>query len=1029
MKILKSVSISIVFVCILLFSISSLFAASVDTVWKENIDISLDNLLNVTWGSNCFIAVGTNGIVMKSENGRNWTKIKTPASGNINSILWSGDKFISATDRGEILVSADGSKWTMSIPYKSLNYGVIYKTGNRIVITSKQGYLISSLDCINWESSKTILTNIVDVEYNGKIYVAIGEGKAFKSSDGLNWTSGNFDFGTVNAITSKDGSFFAINGSVGYKDTDGYHTSTLVYTSDDGYNWSKYGELKDICNKDVIYGGKTFVFAGYYSGYYGPDDKGLISSSQDCLSYDSHGKKNANLFNKVYWNGDTYIAVGNQESISISNNGLDWENCSDSGKPIIADIASNGSIFVGTGKDGMVYTSNDGFKWSMVKPQNQALFYDVIWSGNMFYVVSSDTNSGSGVVLTSPDGVNWSSHPIYRQLKDVAWNGTLNAAVGYGDAVQICKDGWNWSGINLDEFYSRENSCIKWNGKIFVLAGDPDYIAYSSDGLIWNKTKIGQFDYIRDIEWNGNIFTAVGYNLYSGHSNKDSTFIENKKALVLTSEDGVNWTRKELDNCKQLNSVIWDGNEFVASGDNGTILASRTGSNWTVQSTDTNQSILKLEFINNRIIALTENCNILFKDGNYKHYIPEYVKKSEINYEYEWKKADIKSSAQPRVNHVAWNGSIFIATTGYDEVLTSTDGVEWQNLKVDELIRTYDVIYNGSKFILLAQGNESKRPYIYISEDGLVWEITNFETEEDVKLIAANSSAAIVWTYSPIIYKSNNLIDWTLINPPVSYPERISGIFESDGIFYMVYNGTEVYTSTDGEKWEKSNFNGPLAETVSNDVIKIFYSQFENLLYKSTDGEIWTKLHRPFEQPDNYIWNGSEFVSVSSDGRVTRSTDGILWVPDKRVEGINIIDIAWNGYTLVAVCNNGSIYYAVPKSLIKVKLNGKPLQLNNSPIIINNRTMIPFREISETCGVEVSWDEKKKTVSAVKGSSKLVLKVNNTSALLNNEEMTLDAPPVIINNRIYVPLRFISESFGFRVEWAGKTKTVEIDAN
>ncbi|KNY25987.1 copper amine oxidase-like domain-containing protein [Pseudobacteroides cellulosolvens ATCC 35603 = DSM 2933] len=91
--------------------------------------------------------------------------------------------------------------------------------------------------------------------------------------------------------------------------------------------------------------------------------------------------------------------------------------------------------------------------------------------------------------------------------------------------------------------------------------------------------------------------------------------------------------------------------------------------------------------------------------------------------------------------------------------------------------------------------------------------------------------------------------------------------------------------------------------------------------------------------------------------------------------------------------------------------------------------MIPLRSIFEACGIVVKWDDKKKTVSDVKGRNKLVLKADSKIALVNNKEKTLYASPIIINNRMYIPLRFVSESFGFKVKWSGDTNTVEINTN
>ena len=47
----------------------------------------------------------------------------------------------------------------------------------------------------------------------------------------------------------------------------------------------------------------------------------------------------------------------------------------------------------------------------------------------------------------------------------------------------------------------------------------------------------------------------------------------------------------------------------------------------------------------------------------------------------------------------------------------------------------------------------------------------------------------------------------------------------------------------------------------------------------------------------------------------------------------------------------------------------------------------------------------------------IVLKIGDEKALVNNEEVELDAAPIIKDNRTFVPLRFIAENLGCNVEW------------
>ncbi|MGM9551225.1 MAG: leucine-rich repeat protein [Clostridia bacterium] len=96
------------------------------------------------------------------------------------------------------------------------------------------------------------------------------------------------------------------------------------------------------------------------------------------------------------------------------------------------------------------------------------------------------------------------------------------------------------------------------------------------------------------------------------------------------------------------------------------------------------------------------------------------------------------------------------------------------------------------------------------------------------------------------------------------------------------------------------------------------------------------------------------------------------------------------------------------------------------PVIKNDRTLVPLRSIFEALGTEVYWNEETRTVTAVTNDNKIVLTIGSDRILVNGEEKVLDAVPEIINDRTMIPLRAVSEAFGCSVHWNDDTQTVEI---
>ena len=93
-----------------------------------------------------------------------------------------------------------------------------------------------------------------------------------------------------------------------------------------------------------------------------------------------------------------------------------------------------------------------------------------------------------------------------------------------------------------------------------------------------------------------------------------------------------------------------------------------------------------------------------------------------------------------------------------------------------------------------------------------------------------------------------------------------------------------------------------------------------------------------------------------------------------------------------------------------------------SPVIVDSRTLLPFRAIAEAIGGEVSWDESKQKVTIRVENQIIELQIGSSTMLVNGEIVYLDVAPVIINERTMVPARAIAESLGCEVYWEAETE-------
>lgn len=117
-------------------------------------------------------------------------------------------------------------------------------------------------------------------------------------------------------------------------------------------------------------------------------------------------------------------------------------------------------------------------------------------------------------------------------------------------------------------------------------------------------------------------------------------------------------------------------------------------------------------------------------------------------------------------------------------------------------------------------------------------------------------------------------------------------------------------------------------------------------------------------------------------------------------------------------------------SEVGLLIAGETIKTDQPAVIVNGRTMVPIRVIAEALKCSVDWDADTKTVTFQQSGITAKMVIGEKVLILNDGttdySVEIDTPAVIINNRTMVPMRFLTENFGFNVEWDNETKTVNI---
>ncbi|BAL81671.1 stalk domain-containing protein [Caldisericum exile] len=170
-------------------------------------------------------------------------------------------------------------------------------------------------------------------------------------------------------------------------------------------------------------------------------------------------------------------------------------------------------------------------------------------------------------------------------------------------------------------------------------------------------------------------------------------------------------------------------------------------------------------------------------------------------------------------------------------------------------------------------------------------------------------------------------------------------------------------------------------------------------------------------------------ITVGSDGRfaysiILREGANTITIVSTNKYGISnkITRTVYLKTSTVIVLQIGSTTFTV---------NDTPGALDSPPVIKNSRTLVPIRAIIEAIGGSISWDGTTKKVTIVLGDKTIELWIGKPQAKVNGVTKWIDdtnhkVMPEIINGRTMLPLRFVTENLGAKVDWDGATKTITI---
>ncbi|MDQ2086255.1 copper amine oxidase N-terminal domain-containing protein [Herbivorax sp. ANBcel31] len=317
---------------------------------------------------------------------------------------------------------------------------------------------------------------------------------------------------------------------------------------------------------------------------------------------------------------------------------------------------------------------------------------------------------------------------------------------------------------------------------------------------------------------------------------------------------------------------------------------------------------------------------------------------------------------------------------------------EWFTFKVNFEEGETKIIENTYKF----NNTIDSMGYIttgYIIETGSVWK-NNIEHAK-IKFVMDDVKPYRVNRISPegFKYKGNNLI-WEATD------------FVPHENLQVTFNNEDYFPHTHKGNIEKHKEIEEIYELIIKNIDQLDIEQIIYYLVKIS------KL----EDDSSRIWNQNDGVFTYVASHKDISTDKL-----KEKIRSNIED----------TLETKELDTTDEKSYqVEINVGGEEVHFPDAKPFIDvdsARTMVPVRFIAENLGSEVTWDDKARGVGIYSNDNSIELTIDTIKATVNGELTKLDNKPVIIEDRTYVPLRFISEVIGANVEWNAQSRSVYIE--
>ncbi len=581
------------------------------------------------------------------------------------------------------------------------------------------------------------------------------------------------------------------------------------------------------------------------------------------------------------------------------------------------DVAFGNGVYVAVGLDATIATSPDGTTWTLRRMSTaQMNLNGIAFANGLFVAVGMGTPSsvGAALVMTSTNGSDWTINDSVAgtnnaQLLDVIY-GDSTWVISGTSRVLTSPDGLTWTSRSIPA------GVIPGTGAFgagrFVLSGNGNSIITSTDrGVTWTRNAVSgtagaASPFLPDVAFGSGKFVAVG---------RDNNF----NAIAYTSTDATNWTQSAAiaggSGGVGFISVASTGSTFVAAGGT-TVFSSTDGTTWTQRTSALPSSARQLGPLTEGVSAATAANGQYFVLGIYGAITTSSDGTT-------WTRRS--TGTVNDIGSVLHDGTRFVATGSGGTVLTSTDGTAWAQLTTGSTADFHELAYSGSRYVTAGFSG------VFQSTNLTTWTAVA-GTTSDRWTAAAYGGGRFIVANSATTLGTRSSVDGATWNAAVSIAGaggNTNGLVYGANVFVLTMAGfgntpSKIYTSPDGTGWTQRAADllpvgtGIFSIAFGNGRFVILTGNQSSLT--STDGITWTSNPLPSTPVFTRIrYLGNRFFATASGyGAASHSSsDGISWTAVSDSFGPNLLNNqnSTGGYPIFATAN-GTVVAVGPQGMI-----------------------------------------------------------------------------------------------------------------